>query len=240
MKPSRPEADTAPGAATMFGAPTMPGGDPRAFGVSFAPEHDWSAASPLLFPVLRPAGMRGTSLDALVTPVSAAGDTQPVIDPGPADLVVAYAISAAGFDVLASGDHVAAWAVAPATLREAAFRNLAAWSSGAPWSEDADERRRIVSSDTGDGWDAARILLPEVTAHLADTLGGDGCRVLVGVPARHLLLAGALRPDDPEFGILFADFVLDYAEDSDEAIDRRVFELVAGRLVPFSTGEPAA
>jgi len=149
MTPSRPDADAAHGAATMPGTATTPAGDPRAVGVSFAPEHDWSAATRLLFPVLRPAGTRGTSLDALVTPVSAAGDTQPVIDPGPADLVVAYAISAAGFDVLASGDHVAAWAVAPATLREAAFRNLAAWSSGAPWSEDADERRRIVSSDTG-------------------------------------------------------------------------------------------
>jgi uncharacterized protein YtpQ (UPF0354 family) len=240
LKPSPPEADAAPGAATLPGAPTVRGVDPRTLGVSFAPEHDWSAATRLLFPVLRPAGTRGVFLDALATPVSAAGDTQPVIDPGPADLVVAYAISAAGFDVLTSGDHVAAWAVAPATLREAAFRNLAAWSSQAPWSEDADGRRRILSSDTGDGWDAARILLPGVTAHLAAALGGDGRRVLVGVPARHLLVAGALRPDDPEFGMLFADFVLDYAEDSDEAIDRRVFELVAGRLVPYSTGGPAA
>ena len=233
MMPSQPDAETAGGAAAQPG-------DAPASGVSFAPEHDWSAATRLLFPVLRPAGTRGTALDTLVTPTSAAGDTQPVIDAGPADLVVAYAIAADGFDVLASGDHVAAWAVAPAVLREAAFRNLAAWSSEAPWSEDSDERRRIISSDTGDGWDAARILLPEVTAHLAATLGGDGRRVLVGVPARHLLLAGALRPEDPEFGILFADFVLDYAEDSDEAIDRRVFELVAGRLVPFSTSAPPA
>ena len=231
---ARPDPDPPPGAASE------PGSGRRPSGVSFAPEHDWSAAAALLFPVLRPAGTLGTVLDSLATPMSAAGDTHPLIDAGPMDLVVAYAISAAGFDVLASGDHVAAWAVSPATLREAAFRNLAAWSREAPWSEDADERRRIVSSDTGDGWDAARILLPEVTAHLAAALGGDGGRVLVGVPARHLLLAGALRPDDPEFGILFADFVLDYAEDSDEAIDRRVFELVAGRLVPFSTGEPAA
>ena len=26
--------------------------------------------------------------------------------------------------------------------------------------------RRLISSDTGNGWDAARILLPEVIAHL--------------------------------------------------------------------------
>ena len=234
MKPPRPEVN-----ATISAA-SMPGGDASPPGVSFAPEHDWSAATRLIYPVLRPAGTLGKTLDTLATPMSGAGDTKPVIDPGPAHLVVAYAISAAGFDVMASGDHVAAWAVAPSTLRDAAFRNLAAWSSAAPWSEEADGQRRILSSDTGDGWDAARILLPAVTAHLAATLGGDGARVLIGLPARHLLLAGALRPDDPEFGVLFADFVVDYAEDSDEAIDPRIFELVAGRLEPFSTGVPSA
>lgn len=234
MNPNRPEAHV------MHDAASMSGGNPGRPGASFAPEHDWSAASRLIFPVLRPAGTLGRFLDSLRTPMSAAGDTQPVIDPGPADLVVAYTISASGFGILASGDHVAAWAVGPASLREAAFRNLAAWSAEAPWSEEADGRRRIISSDTGDGWDAARILLPEVTAHLGAVLGDGGARVLIGLPARHLLLAGALRPDDREFGSLFTDFVRDYAEDSDEAIDVRVLELVAGRLVPFSTGAPPA
>jgi hypothetical protein len=203
-------------------------------GVAGAPEHDWTAASALLFPVLRPAGTPATALSSLATPTSAANDTKPLIDPGPAGLVVAYAIAAAGFDILANGDHLAAWSVAPATLRETAARNLATWSATAPWSEEVDGFRRILSSDTGDGWDAARILLPDVAAHLETVLGTGGARVLVGLPARHLLLAGALLPDDPEFGVLFADFVVDYAGDSDDAIDRRVFELVAGRLVPFS------
>jgi len=232
MPPFRSDADLAPGAASG------PGSGPSPSGVSFAPEHDWSAAAELLFPVLRPAGTPGTLLDTLATPMSAAGDTQLVIDPGPADLVIAYVISAAGYDVLANGDHLAAWAIPPATLREAAIRNLAAWSARAPWSEETAGRRRILSSDTGDGWDAARIVLPEVTAHLGATLGEGGARVLIGLPARYLLLAGALQPDDPEFAALFTEFVQDYANDSDEAIDLRVFELVAGRLVPFTQGEP--
>ena len=232
MDPFRPDADPAPGVASghVRGASSS--------GASLAPEHDWSAAAALLFPVLRPPGTRGTLLSSLATPMSAAGDTQPVIDAGPLDLVVAYAISAAGFDILASGDHLAAWSIPPATLREAAFRNLAAWSARAPWSEEVDGRRRILSSDTGDGSDAARILLPEVTAHIGATLGGGGARVLVGLPARHLLLAGTLQSDDQEFGLLFANFVQDYAIDSDESIDRRVFELVGGRLVPFSAVAP--
>jgi hypothetical protein len=237
MDPFRAGAGPTSAPALERGSSTSRTGAPFP-GVSFAPEHDWSAAAALLFPVLRPVGTPGRPLDSLATPMSAAGDTQPVIDPGPAHLVVAYAISAAGFDILASGDHVAAWSVPTATIREAAFRNLAAWSARAPWSEEVADRRRILSSDTGDGWDAARVLLPEVTAHLGTTLGEGGARVLIGLPARHLLLAGALPADDPEFAPLFADFVRDYAEDSDEAIDLRVFELVGGRLVPFSTVAP--
>ena len=54
--------------------------------------------------------------------------------------------------------------------------------------------------------------------------------MLVGLPARHLLIAGTLHRDDLEFAPLFADFVLDYAGDSDESIDRRIFELRDGRL----------
>lgn len=233
MDPDRSATGTPPSAAGQPAA-GQPGAEPGP-GVSGAPEHDWPAAAARLFPVLRPAGALGTHLDALATPTSAAADAGPLIDPGPVDLVVAFAIAAGGFNVLANGDHLAAWGVSPATLREAAYGNLAAWSSGAPWSEDVDGSRRILSSDTGDGWDASRILLPDVTAHLESTLGEGGARVLVGLPARDMLLAGSLRPGDDEFAPLFADFVRDYAEDSDEAIDLRVFELVAGRLSPYST-----
>ena len=98
----------------------------------------------------------------LETPSSAAGNVDPLIDDGPADLLIAYALAAGGFDVLANGDHLAAWGVSAATLRDAAFRNLDGWSATAPWSTDAAERRRVISSDTGDGWDASRILLPDV------------------------------------------------------------------------------
>ena len=201
--------------------------------VSLTAEHAWEAAASILYPVLRPAGTPGLHLDTLVTPSSGAGNVDPLLDDGPVDLKVAYAMAAGGFDVLANGDHLAAWGVPPAMLREAAFRNLEAWAARAPWSNDDDGRRRVISSDTGDGWDASRILLPDAIAHLEGELRGPGDRVLVGLPARHLLVAGSLHGDDPEFAPLFADFVLEYAGDSDESIDRRVFELRDGRLHPF-------
>jgi len=63
-------------------------------------------------------------------------------------------------------------------------------------------------------------------------LGSLG-RILVGIPERHLLTAGALRPGDDEFATLFAEFIVEQSGGADEPIDRRVFELVGGRLVEF-------
>jgi hypothetical protein len=93
--------------------------------------------------------------------------------------------------------------------------------------------RRLISSDTGHGWDAARIMLPEVVTHLVTELGSVG-RILVGLPERHLMTAGSLRPGDDDFATLFAEFIVEHSGGADEPIDRRVFELVDGRLVEFS------
>ena len=63
--------------------------------------------------------------------------------------------------------------------------------------------------------------------------------MLVGLPDRDLLVAGTLRPGDAEFAALFAEFVVEQSGGADEPIDRRVFELVDGRLVEFADA-PAA
>jgi hypothetical protein len=200
------------------------------------PEHDWTAAAERLMPLLRPPGTTGTSL-AGVDREQLVGEglrahAMPVLDPGPAGLTIAYAIREGGFDVLVNADHLLAWAVGPERLREVALENLRGWSDAAAWTDEAEGRRRLLSSDTGEGSDATRILLPEVRRHLAEQLGADA-RVLVGLPDRHLLVAGTLHPDDPEFALLFRDFVGAHADDADEPIDRRVFELVNEELVSF-------
>jgi hypothetical protein len=204
--------------------------------VSESPEQDWGHARSLLYPVLRPAGTAGMRLDTVDPSTLAAAShshAQPLIDEGPHGLVVVYAIHAGAFDVIVNGDHLLTWAIPPAEIRSAAFANLAAWSANAPWTDEVSGDRRLVSSDTGDGWDAVRILLPDVRAHLAGELASTG-RVLVGVPERHLLVAGTLSAGDTEFAALFADFVVDQSSGADEPVDQRVFELVDGVLVPFT------
>ncbi|TMF34107.1 MAG: DUF1444 family protein [Chloroflexi bacterium] len=212
----------------------VPAPERTASSAAESPEHDWAAASAIIFPLLRPPGAQGlivAEIDAAALAADAArGHSQPLVDEGPSGLAVVYALHAGGFDVIVNGDHLLSWGVTPEKIQEAAMQNLASWSTGAAWTDEVSGERRLISSDTGDGWDAARILLPEVVDKLAAELGSTG-RVLVGLPERHLLVAGALRPDDEEFAALFAEFVVESSGGADEPVDRRVFELVDGRLV---------
>lgn len=205
--------------------------------ISLSPEHDWRAGAPLVTPLLMPAGMSGLAAEGL-TPASlsemAQAHTQPIIDRGPAGLAIVYAIEADGFDVVVNGEHLLSWAVPADEVRAAAMRNLATWSAGADWSLEVAGERRLLASAHPTGSDAARLLLPDVLAHIETELGGRG-RILIGVPERHLLVAGTLSSADVEFGPLFAAFLEAQFEAADEPIDPRVLELVAGEVVPFGS-----
>jgi hypothetical protein len=202
--------------------------------IADAPEQSWDAASEIIYPVLRAPGTQGLAITA-VNPEALAADaarnhSQPLVDEGPVGLAVVYVLHAGAFDVIVNGDHLLSWGISTDTLQEAAMRNLADWSATAAWTDDVSGERRLISSETGDGWDAARLLLPDVLARLGTELAPAG-RVLVAVPERHLLVAATLRPDDLEFAGLFTDFVVEASGGADEPVDRRVFELVDGRLV---------
>ncbi|MEO8437628.1 MAG: hypothetical protein ABI562_04155 [Chloroflexota bacterium] len=201
------------------------------------PEQDWATAKGLLYPAFRPVGTQGLALDSIDRETLAAhaekSHAQPLIDVGPAELPIVYTIDAGAYDIVVNGDHLLSWGVEPSAVQDAAIQNLAAWSATAPWTDEVSGDRRLISSDTGNGWDAARILLPDVVAHLVTELGSVG-RILVGLPERHLMTAGSLRVGDDDFATLFAEFIVEHSGGADEPIDRRVFELVDGRLVEFS------
>jgi hypothetical protein len=203
-----------------------------------SPEHDWGLARELVSPAFRPVGTQGMPMETvdretLAQHTLSTHHSQPLLDTGPAGLPVVYTMGAGGFDIVVNGDHLLSWGIEPSQLQDAALRNLATWAANAPWSEETSGDRRVISSDTGEGLDAVRILLPDTVAYLARELGGAG-RVLVGIPERHLLLAATLRPDDASFAALFGEFVLEQSGDADEPVDRRLFEIVDGRLVEFA------
>jgi hypothetical protein len=215
--------------APVSGHHAAPAGDGSP---AVAPEHDWASASDHIYPVLRPSGTHGTMLaqvdEAQLAQEGLKKHALPLIDPGPADLAVAYVLREAAYDVLVNADHLLAWGVGADLLREAAMANLAAWSARAPWTDELSGERRLLSSDTGEGSDAARILLEDVRHHLVGECGGPA-RVLVAIPDRDLLIAGSLSPGDGEFAGQFAAFVADLADDAHEPIDNGLFELVGDR-----------
>lgn len=204
-------------------------------------EHEWETARTRIHPILRPPGTSGTHVGTATAEILAGqgnkSHTQPLVDDGPAGTVVAFALPSSGFDVVVNGDHVLTWGVEATEVRAAAMANLESWSVAAPWTVEEDGGRHLLSSDTGEGWDASRILLPETVQRIAADLGADGARVLVGIPERHLLVAGSLRPGDDEFAALLGQFIREAAAAADEPIDDRLFELVDGHLVPL---EPVA
>jgi hypothetical protein len=199
---------------------------------SLAPEHDWAAASRLIRPALRPRGTTGSDGRDLRVPTGNAGAGKPLVRSGPADLAIVYVLPGKGFDIVVGVDHLLAWGVGLEEIHSAAISNLGAWSSGASWVDEIDGCRRVVWSDLGEGLDAARILLEDVRNRLAADLG-PGCRILIGLPERDLLIAAGLAAGDDEFASLFADYVADRAHNADEPIDDRVFELVGGELIPL-------
>lgn len=202
-----------------------------------APEHDWSLAQGLVRPAFRPVGTTGLPLETVdretLAQHSMQSHSQPLLDEGPAGIPVVYAMAAGGFDILVNGDHLLSWGIEPAELQSAAVANLREWAATAPWTDETEGDRRLISSDTGDGMDAARIILPETLDYLQRELSPHG-RVLVGIPERHLLAAAPLRPDDAGFAAMFSEFVIEQSGGADEPVDRRLFEIVDGRLVEFS------
>lgn len=206
-----------------------------------SPEQDWTVARRLIYPAFRPVGTQGLPIESVdrewLAAHSSQSHAQPLLDEGPASLPVVYTIHAGAYDIVVNGDHLLSWGVGAEEIQDAAMNNLAAWSATAPWTDEVSGERRLISSDTGNGWDAVRILLPDVMAHLEVELGPAG-RILIGLPDRHLLTAASLRPGDDDFATLFADFIVETSGGADEPIDRRVFELVNGRLVEFVGAQP--
>jgi hypothetical protein len=208
--------------------------------IAGAPEQDWATATGLVMPVLVPVGNPGVPADAydpaVLQLVRGTAGGIPIHWPGPAAIPVAVAIPATGFHVLVNAEHVAAWAVDPAAVISTAMANLAAWSNSTPWDEETSAGRRILVSDSGEGWDAARLLLPDVRLFVERELSSEG-RVLVAVPSRHLFVAGSAPASDTAFAGDLQAFVRASHADADEPVDPRVFVLDQGGIADLEAGE---
>jgi hypothetical protein len=202
-----------------------------------APEHDWAAARSRVFPLLRASDAEGVDADHVhdLSLADSLANTLPLKRSGPAGLSVVYGIAADGFAVLVNAEHLLSWGVTAGDLDAAAHENLAAWSRDAEWAEEREEMRQLLSSSTCAGYDASRVLLPEVRARLESLAAGspEGTRILVGVPDRDLLVAAPLVPGDEGFVELFSAFVAEQFGSGSMPIAEGLLELRHGELVAF-------
>jgi len=203
-----------------------------------APEHDWAAARDAVFPLLRPRDTPGIAAEEArsVSLADSLANTQPITNRGPAGLTIVYGLAAKGFAVLVNAEHLLSWGVDGGELHNVAMANLAGWSAEAEWTEERTDDRRLLSSSTGDGYDAARILLPEARARIAELTkdAAAGARILVGLPERDLLVAGLLAPGDDEFVALFGEFLAEQSAAAVQPIEERILELRGAELVEFA------
>ena len=109
-------------------------------------------------------------------------------------VVEAYVIDSDASYQIVTNEDLARWKVSPKAIEEAAVANLEASSSGMKLSSQDGEDPFIIVA-LGDGYDAARILLPGFRRYAAQRLGEP---FLAGIPNRDFLIAWSLG-GSPEF-----------------------------------------
>ena len=103
-------------------------------------------------------------------------------------VVEAYVIDSDASYQIVTNEDLARWKVSPKAIEEAAVSNLEASSSGMKLSSQDGEDPFIIVA-LGDGYDAARILLPGFRRYAAQRLGEP---FLAGIPNRDFLIAWSL------------------------------------------------
>lgn len=146
---------------------------------------DLEAVRERVFPMLKPAA----SLEGVSASI-ADPDKRPVYRSWEAGLVIALVLDAPDNMTYLRQCDLARWRIDFDSLLELALENLEAASEGLPLrmsqSPDEDSPSAFIVIDSGDGYDATRILLPRQRDFLAKYLGPE---YLVGIPNRDFLIA---------------------------------------------------
>jgi uncharacterized protein YtpQ (UPF0354 family) len=117
-------------------------------------------------------------------------DKQPVYRPWESDLIVTLVLDTPSNVTYLRACDLARWNIDFDALLTVALDNLEAESEGLPLKmgrpEEEDKDSAFIVIDSGDGYDATRILLRRQRSFLAEYLGPE---YLVGVPNRDFLIA---------------------------------------------------
>jgi uncharacterized protein YtpQ (UPF0354 family) len=147
----------------------------------------WHEVRPRLFPrLVGPSFAKALPTDQ----DNCALHLEPLLD----DLQVAYVLRYDGRARYLRTDELTRWDVSPSQLRATAIDNLEQHSARTRWQRIETEDGPWLVARTGDGLDAARLLLPILHAELMRALEPPSPRLLIGVPHRDGLWASACEP----------------------------------------------
>jgi hypothetical protein len=125
--------------------------------------------------------------------------------------------------------EVDAWGLEPGAARRLALRNLAARSKGARFARGEHEEGPLVVASSGDGLDAARLLLPGLHAVLAEELPSP---IVAAVPHRDTLLATTAQSEAAVRAL--ARRAEDARARAPHGISAQLFEVRDGGVVPWA------
>lgn len=138
----------------------------------------FSDLSDRVFPMLKPltllANLRERNLPLIV------------YRPFLADLIIAYVIDEPNSVAFINEEHLASWNIDEQTLHDQALANLRQRTLGATnYTASGEGAQHIIIFSSQDGYDATRLLLPELLEQWRDQFPGQ---MLIGIPNRDFLI----------------------------------------------------
>ncbi|NWG21152.1 MAG: DUF1444 family protein [Chloroflexi bacterium] len=181
-------------------------------------EHDFAALSRRIFPMLKPIellmNVRDRHLPMLVYREFLAG------------LIVTYVIDEERSVAYLNEDHVEHWGITEQDVHDLAIRNLRhRTDERVRYTSVGSGEQRLLIFNSGDGYDATRLLLTDILVDWARMVRG---RLVIGIPNRDFLIA--LGDANPDILRSVAAQIQADATQREHALTDRLFTLVGGQI----------
>jgi uncharacterized protein YtpQ (UPF0354 family) len=142
-----------------------------------------------------------------------------------ANLIIIYAIEEGRSFAYINEDHLEQWGVTENELRDRALVNLRRRTVDIRYTTAGERNQRLFIFNSGDGFDATRLLLTEMLTQWARMLPGQ---LVIGIPNRDFLIA--FSDSDPD--ILQAIAMQIQADSAQQAngLTDQLFTLIKGQI----------
>ncbi|HMO58488.1 MAG TPA: DUF1444 family protein [Roseiflexaceae bacterium] len=183
-------------------------------------EQDFAALAPRIRPMLKPIDLLATVRERGV-PMIAYRELL-------ADLIITYVIDEQRSVAYINEDQLERWGIGIDQLHERALANLRRATADVRFTTVGEGEQRLYIFNSGDGYDATRLLLTDILAEWARSLPG---RLVIGIPNRDFLIA--LSDADSDILRSVAHQIQADAEQRQHGLTNQLFTLAGGVIRTF-------